>query len=347
MKKFIFMMLMMLSVAFSANAQTDYQKANFLDNTYVGVHGGISSPLDFNSVTPFNTNAGVKIGKNWTPVVGTNIEGGAIFGDNHFVDSKTFVKASYVGLNGTLNLMNLLNDYNPDKKFETTVEAGFGWLHCYGIQNAVSDYSNDLGAKTGVIFSYNLGKKNAWQVYAEPSVYWNLTRNHTDHKVQFNKNFAQVSVQVGVVYKFKTSNGTHGFKKFNISDYENRLADANTVIASLSAENKALRERPTEVREVVRSTTETVLVNDNTTVSFVKGSYELTQDAKNLLDRIPVSNTVRVIGSTSPEGTTDFNTVLAENRAKAVANYLKSRGVNVETVKGGDAGRIAVVSIVK
>ena len=349
MKKFILSLMVMLTVMLSsANAQIAYQKADFLDNVYVGLNGGVSSPLDFNSVTPFNAQAGVKVGKNWSPVFGTNIEGTAVFGDNHFADSHTFVKATYVGLNGTLNLTNLFLNYNPDKVFETSLEAGIGWIHNYHTSTPtnIDGHANYLGAKTGVILAWNIGNNKAWQLYAEPSVYWNLSK--TD-KIQFNKHNAQLAVSVGVVYKFKTSNKTHNFKVYNIYDYTSALEEARDRIAALEAQNAELSKRPTETYNVVKETNKETVVysQDIFTVSFLQNSAELTQDAKNILDKVSVSLPVKVIGSTSPEGTTRRNSELSVQRANAVAKYLKSRGVKVVSAEGNEHGRIAVVTVVK
>ena len=349
MKKFILSLMVMLTeMLSSANAQIAYQKADFLDNVYVGLNGGVSSPLDFNSVTPFNAQAGVKVGKNWSPVFGTNIEGTAVFGDNHFADSHTFVKATYVGLNGTLNLTNLFLNYNPDKVFETSLEAGIGWIHNYHTPTPtnIDGHANYLGAKTGVILAWNIGNNKAWQLYAEPSVYWNLSK--TD-KIQFNKHNAQLAVSVGVVYKFKTSNKTHNFKVYNIYDYTSALEEARDRIAALEAQNAELSKRPTETYNVVKETNKETVVysQDIFTVSFLQNSAELTQDAKNILDKVGASLPVKIIGSTSPEGTTRRNSELSVQRANAVAEYLKSRGVEVVSAEGNEHGRIAVVTVVK
>lgn len=349
MKKFILSLMVMLTVMLSsANAQIAYQKADFLDNVYVGLNGGVSSPLDFNSVTPFNAQAGVKVGKNWSPVFGTNIEGTAVFGDNHFADSHTFVKATYVGLNGTLNLTNLFLNYNPDKVFETSLEAGLGWIHNYHTPTPtnIDGHANYLGAKTGVILAWNIGNNKAWQLYAEPSVYWNLSK--TD-KIQFNKHNAQLAVSVGVVYKFKTSNKTHNFKVYNIYDYTSALEEARDRIDALEAQNAELSKRPIETYNVVKETNKETVVysQDVLTVSFLQNSAELTQDAKNILDKVGTSLPVKVIGSTSPEGTTRRNSELSVQRANAVADYLKTRGVNVISAEGNKHGRIAVVTVVK
>lgn len=348
MKKFILSLMVMLTMMLSSNAQIAYQKADFFDNVYVGLNGGVSSPLDFNSVTPFNAQAGVKVGKNWSPVFGTNIEGTAVFGDNHFADSHTFVKATYVGLNGTLNLTNLFLNYNPDKVFETSLEAGLGWIHNYHTPTPtnIDGHADYLGAKTGVILAWNIGNNKAWQLYAEPSVYWNLSK--TD-KIQFNKHNAQLTVSVGVVYKFKTSNKTHNFKVYNIYDYTSALEEARNRIDALEAQNAELSKRPTETYNVVKETNKETVVysQDIFTVSFLQNSAELTQDAKNILDKVGASLPVKVIGSTSPEGTTRRNSKLSVQRANAVAEYLKSRGVKVVSAEGNEHGRIAVVTVVK
>ena len=61
---------MLMAMGVATYAQTAYEKAKFLDNTYVGVEVGATSPLDFNSMFPVNAVAGVKVGKDVTPVLG-------------------------------------------------------------------------------------------------------------------------------------------------------------------------------------------------------------------------------------------------------------------------------------
>ena len=62
MKKFILTMVITLMMAFTANAQIATENAKVFDNTYVGVEAGVHTPLNFNSVFPLNTVAGVKLG---------------------------------------------------------------------------------------------------------------------------------------------------------------------------------------------------------------------------------------------------------------------------------------------
>ena len=63
MKKFILTMVIGLMAAISVNAQTATEDSKLLDNTYVGVEVGATTPLNFNSIFPVNPVAGVKFGK--------------------------------------------------------------------------------------------------------------------------------------------------------------------------------------------------------------------------------------------------------------------------------------------
>lgn len=60
MKKIILMFTLLMSVLM-VNAQTAIQTSNALDNISIGITGGVSTPLDFNSVFPLNTNVGLKV----------------------------------------------------------------------------------------------------------------------------------------------------------------------------------------------------------------------------------------------------------------------------------------------
>jgi len=82
MKKFIFSFITMLMFALSINAQIATENRKAFDNIYMGIEGGVSTPLNFNSVYPLNTLVGIKFGKEFTPVYAIEVEGMAVFGDN-------------------------------------------------------------------------------------------------------------------------------------------------------------------------------------------------------------------------------------------------------------------------
>lgn len=330
MKKFIFIMSLLFTLC--SHAQTAYEKSKILDNTSISVVGGATTPLDFNSVFPINGVAGIKLQKDFTPVFGLNIEGLAPFGDNHYGDASTVVKSINTGLNGVINLSNLLCGYNgTPRKFEVSTETGIGWLHSW------TGHSNYLTSKTGAILSFNLGKEKAHSVIINPAVYWNLSKTG---KIQFNKNHAQLGLLVGYVYHFKTSNGTHSFKAYNIGAMNNE-------INNLKAE---LAKKPTEiVKEVVKTEVVTNTIG-NTVVFFAQNSSKLTGTAMAELSKIPSGSKVSIIGSASPEGSAEYNQKLSEKRAETVSKFLTENGVIVENCIGTGvtdttSGRIATVTI--
>lgn len=336
MKKFIFMFALMISAFVGANAQTAIQKATILDNTYVGINAGVTAPLSFNSVFPLNTSAYITLGKNWTPVFGTEVQSGVIFNDNGFgTTNLPFVKAINTGVNTTINLTNLFLGYNPNKVFEVQTVTGLGWMHVYN-KDGVSTYDDgrlveqdddELTAKAGLRFNWNLGKTKAWSVNVEPAVLWNLTNGKGD-QVHFNENYAQLALSVGVAYKFKTSNGTHNFKVWNVGAMNDEI---NNLRAQLAKKPKVV------VREVVKK--ELVSTQTRWTVFFEQNKSKLTDDAKIILNEVGSGLTVDVVGHASSEGTTEYNQSLSEKRAKAVADYLSSRGVNVNKAAGeGETG---------
>lgn len=359
-------MVIAFMMAFTANAQIATENAKFFDNTYVGIEVGANTPLNFNEFFPVNTTVGIKLGKEFTPVFGLELEGVAGFGDNIYNygynsstpkgwegaynlhrngHTNTFFKTTNVGLNGVINWSNLLFGYNgTPRAFEIKTNTGIGWLHYFGRPNAVGVtlpvYRNALTAKTVIDLAFNLGKTKAHTITVSPGIYWNLTG---DGYVKFDKTYAQLGLMVGYTYHFKTSNGTHAFKTYDIGAM-------NDEINRLSAE---LAKKP---NEVVREVVKTVTVPHATgfgvkeTVFFAFDSAELDANAKETLDKLGQNGVYVVRGYASNEGSTEYNKALSLRRAEAVANYLRERGARVDTVEGlgvvfgPTTGRVAVVS---
>lgn len=347
MKKVIFMMLMAFS-AIVVNAQTAVQTSKVLDNTYVGIEGGVATPLDFDHVFPLNSTASLHFGKWFTPVVGAEVEGTAWFGSHIYGGAQerfdtygthNAVRGSYVGLNGLVNLTNLLCGYNgTPRKFELSAVAGTGWIHTF-TPNQSDKANNELGVKTGLDFAFNLGKEKAHTISVRPAVLWNVTHSHT-MPLTFCKNSAQLYLGVGYTYHFKTSNGTHHFKVYDVGAMQDEINRLREEVAK----------KPTEVvreQEIVKEVTKVVNSNEYV-VYFAYNSDVLTSDAKATLDN--VSGTVKVNAYASPEGTKKYNKDLSQRRANAVANYLRGKNVTVTEIVGlgvvGEASnRVAVVTV--
>lgn len=335
MKK-ILLMLALFSAVVTANAQIATENSNTFDNVGVGITAGVSTPLDFNSVFPLNTNVGLKITKDITPVIGFQIEGLAVLNDNHFSDLKTAVKATNVGLNGALNLSNFFWGYKGTPRvFEVSTVAGLGWLHAWNTSE------NSLTAKTGLDLAFNLGKKKAHSLVLTPAVYWNL---HKIDAIQFNKKGAQLALNLSYIYHFKTSNGTHHFKTYDVGAMISEIDRLNGALSECEKREPKVVERIVEKKVAVPTNTEWF-------VQFAQASAELTAEAKTTLDKIGENFVVDIIGTSSPEGNAEFNKRLSEKRAAVVADYLTKRGVKVNSCvgKGVQIGlatnRLAIVTV--
>ena len=361
MKKLLLAITLFAAGINGASAQEGLQKAKFLDNWYLGVKGGATTPMTFDHVFPLNPTAGIKLGKNFSPVFGANIEGLVGFGDNGFcvdtehktfLHAKTFAKIMNIGLNGTINLTNLFLGYNEDKTFEVIAETGIGYSYLYGdkflrMTPNVGD-DDELTAKTSLDFAWNLGAKKAWQLYVEPAVYWNLTNGPID-AIHFDRRAAQVGLFLGLNYKFLTSNGTHNFKKISVDDLN---AQINDLRSQLAAKPKEVIKEVEVVKEIPVEKTEQKSISCENLyfVTFQQGKSILTAANKKSLDNIAAGSHVEIVGSASPEGPKVLNDRLSQARADVVAKYLKGRGVIVdkstgEGVKGVTSNRLAVVYV--
>ena len=376
MKKFILTLAIVLMAAVSASAQVATENAKIFFFFFFGIEAGVATPLNFNSVFPVNPTVGVKIGKELTPVFGLEIEGLAVFGDNFYRygvngsiptegafnvhkngSVNTFVKATNVGLNGVINWSNLLFGYKGTPRFfEVKSNTGIGWLHYFGTyapKFEIGGYvpagrKNVLTAKTAVDFAFNLGAKKAHTITVSPGIYWGL--NAVDN-IKFNKNYAQFALMVGYTYHFKTSNGTHHFKTY----------DVGAMIDEINRLNDELAKKPTEVevvKYVDREVPATNAVEEkatgfgvNETVYFAFNSAELDARAKETLDKLGQNGIYVVDGYASSEGSTAYNLKLSQRRADAVKAYLESRGARVDSATGHGVqfgtttGRVVIVTL--
>ena len=337
MKKLILMLALFSAVVSGANAQIATENSNAFDNIGFGVTAGVSTPLDFNSMFPLNTNVGLKLTKDITPVIGFQVEGIAFLNDNHFSDLKTVVKATNLGLNGTLNLSNAIWGYKGTPRvFEVSTVTGLGWLHSWNTSE------NSLTAKTGLDLAFNLGKNKAHSIVLTPAVYWNL---HKFNHIHFDKRGSQLALNLSYIYHFKTSNGTHHFKTY----------DVGAMIDEINRLNGALEEcekrEPKVVEKIIKETVTVTVNNEKWIVPFDFGKSTLNSAALFILNQIGNDAIVDVTATASPEGSKEYNQKLSEMRAARVKDHLEKRGVKVKSAvgKGVDAvnGRTAIVTVPK
>lgn len=353
MKK-IFLFIALVAISMSVNAQKAIQTSKFLDNTYVGVDFGVGTPLSLDNVFPLNPTATLRVGKNFCPIFGLEIEGTTWFGShisttprygwaNRFDGTHhNVVRGLYVGANGTFNLSNLFMGYKGEPRFfEFGTVVGAGWLHGF-IPDTKDNHNNHFGVKTGMDFSLNLGNDKEHTISIRPSVLWNLSQpGNSNEYLAFNKKGAQLHLSVGYVYHFMTSNGTHHFVVYDINAMNKKINNLRAELAKKPKEVKVVE----TVEKIVK---ETVTVNGPTYVLFAFDSAELDDNAKAALDN--VSGKVKIVAYASPEGKEAHNKKLSQQRADAVSKYLKEKGVTVVSsegcgVSGKSSNRIAIVTV--
>ena len=342
MKKFIliFVAMFMFATSMFAQEQTNYTgSSKFTDNVSVTVQGGVLTSFDnfYSGHTAMAPIALVGVDKYVNPWFGVGVEARTLIGTgNGSYNTKTVF--DWVNLSGyaKFNVLNMFN-YNGERRtFEPVVYTGLGWGH-----STACLHTNQATYRAGVELNLNLGKEKAWGIVLNPSVVWG---GMTDYKL--NKHNGSFEVTAGVIYHFKTSNGTRTFTKPRL--YSQSEIDA------LNARIKELDSRQVAVKEVIKnvpatnSTASINVVEKTYIVTFAKSKADLTNAAKANLDKI--TGTVVIEASASPEGTTKFNQKLSEDRANAVKSYLESRGVKVTKatglgVVGNESNRIAIVTV--
>lgn len=380
MKKLV-LMLAAASMAASVSAQTVAESKTF-DNIYVGINGGVATKTTGHKwLSDLDPNAGIRVGRYFTPVFGLAVEGNAYFSNKPWGSTGTVVRATNISLLGTVNLSNWFGGYKGEPRvFEVSALYGLGWAHLFtndkAFKELTSGQRNRMTSKAALDFAFNFGSEKQWQVYVEPSINFaflgqstkktarikntvppttELVDYTTDYGYKAGSNAGQpayninnsfVQLNAGVVYKFKNSNGTHNFTIVTPRD--------QAEIDALNAQINELRNRKPEVitKEVVKEVpaVKEFTVSDLVFVTFAQGKYALTNDAKSALNNIKEGSHVQVIGTASPEGSKEINDRLSQARADVVANYLKTRGVNVDEatgkgVQGTTSNRLAVVYV--
>lgn len=375
MKKLV-LMLAAASMAASVSAQTVAESKTF-DNIYVGINGGVATKTTGHKwLSDLDPNAGIRVGRYFTPVFGLAVEGNAYFSNKPWGSTGTVVRATNASLLGTVNLSNWFGGYKGEPRtFEVSALYGLGWMHVFtndkAVKAATENQRNRMTSKAALDFAFNFGSAKQFQFYVEPSINFAfLGKSHSknvngtaitdnvyaygykataqDGQPAYNINNSFVQLNAGFIYKFKNSNGTHNFTIVTPRD--------QAEIDALNAQINELRNRKPEVitKEVVKEVpsvqVKELSVSDLVFVTFAQGKSILTNDAKKALNNVKEGVHVQIVGTASPEGSKELNDRLSQARADVVANYLKGRGVIVDEatgkgVQGTTSNRLAVVYV--
>ena len=360
MKK-LFLMLAAATFAANVSAQGTVITSNKAgDNWYVGIKGGVATPMqkfgDYGFMKGFAPNAGIRVGKNFTTVFGLAVDADAYLlsksDSKSLMGNKTIVNSTNVSLLGTFNLSNLFGTYQGEpRSFEVIALGGFGWMHEFGGYSK----ANGLTSKAAVDFAFNLGSAKALQLYIEPAVVFGLDDYSGGlHNVlaggdmKYDSRDGIFQLNVGLNYKFGNSNGTHNFAKAQLRDQneidqlnakinelradnsakDGKIAAGNRTIADLQAQLTACQNKPapTAKVQVVKETTQLqpiVIFGVGKSTLDNAGYASCEMVAKYL--RNHKDTKIIVKGYASPEGDAAKNQKLSEARANAVKTALVKR----------------------
>lgn len=338
MKK-IFTLFAGLMAAATLSAQTVLESKTF-DNVYIGINGGLATKATGHAwLKDMNPNVGLRIGRNFTPVFGLAAESNVYFKNTNGHTTGTVVNGMNTSLLGTTNLTNLFGGYNGEPRlFELTALYGLGWGHVFG--HPTKAYKADmLTSKAALDFGFNFGQKKAWQLYIEPAMIWALNGNGYQG-VKYDVNRASFQLNVGLVYKFKNSNGSHNFVVAELRDQaeidilNNKINDLRGELASKDDE---LADKDLQIAELKQQLAD--CQNQATTACERLQPVVIFRQGKSTIDRAQYASIeliakymkdnqdakVEIKGYASPEGSAKFNQKLSQARANAVKKALVKR----------------------
>lgn len=338
MKKLVLLSAFAFAVL-GMNAQTSVlEGAGFWDNWFMGYRSGATMKM---SGAPFIKSArlamGLSIGKQWTPILGTEIQG---LGYINTTKSKTMIDASEVSLITNMNLMNLFGSYEGmPRAFEIETATGLGWLHHYA---KGADDTNDMSARVGLNLNFNLGESKAWTFSLRPAVVYNLTGNFPQEKLVFDKDRSRFEMLMGFTYHFANSDGQRHFAMVSTVDPLAMAAmneEINVLRETVAAQEAAIAASALEIADLQSSLNDCQDAANNTPasaptsileaiVSFAFNQAVIQHSQMPTIERIatylkdnPGVNAV-INGYASPEGTEDYNMKLSQRRAEAMKEVL-------------------------
>ncbi len=211
-KQFYAVLLAMLSLAATANAQDESKRTVNYPQIFVGVHGGAQTTLtDYNNwqlVTPVTS---LSVGSFFTPVVGARLNVGGIWNKGGYYDATDDFKYKYKFLTTDLDLMfNLVTLFGKKSYYPMNVYliGGFGFNYAWDNGEAFARKDDKLplayeydrfshNARVGLQFDYNISK----HVGINLEVTANNLSDRYNSKIN-GKGDWQIMAQLGVAYKF-------------------------------------------------------------------------------------------------------------------------------------------------
>lgn len=363
MKRFFTFAALMIATASVSFAQT-VQQPKFFENMYLGINGGIQTPLESSHIHPL---AGLELGKDITPVVGFSVDGNLIFKESGQDDA---IQRFSLGVNTKINLSNWIGSYKGyPRRVEVLLVPGVGWGHNYRDLTYTNSSKDYFSFNTFAQINFNLGQKRAWVINIKPGVVWNdfSGKPAADSNIRngmFRSSSADFRITAGVAYRFGSKRtGSHNFV---LCPYSVTKADYDKVVTERDALQAEVNKGPKIVeKEVIKEKKVEVPVYmpAKSFVTFSIGSAFITPvekiKLKQWVNNVPAENSITVIGSAdSKTGSKATNDKLSQKRAEAVRKVIVGEcgrdesKVNISTQMDVNpelnaASRAAVIEVIK
>ena len=372
MKK-IFLSVMFTGAAVAANAQKvkvqrvkaiDY--AHTLDNWQVGVNvGGYTPTAGYPFFKSTRFNFGAEISKQISTGFRFGIDATAYINDNsNGYRNPLTIDYTNVSILANFNLNTIFGGYKgAPRKFEVEAFAGIGWLHFF-YQGRGNDL-NEMSAKYGANFWFNLGESRAWAIKFSPSILYLIDQGLPQQQANsLNSKFPYAQANLGLVYRFKGSNGKHYFTLYEPSVHAPVVEDNSAVVednsAALSQKERELEDAINRINQL-ESELETVKEKQQvetaaqakkpleSIISFKQGRSIVEDSQLPNVERIATylreypNSRVVIKGFASPEGSVEVNERIAKARAEAVKTVLiKQYKIDAERIvaEGNGVGNV-------
>ena len=329
---------------------------SFGSNWFVGVNGGVNfyNGVFMNGETIFDHMSpalDVYVGKWHTPGFGWRI---AYRGLN-IQTYKELDRAAFMNFHfdAMFNLRNLILGYKQGRIWEITPYVGVGWAGRHGF-NTDNENSMTSGAFTGTL-SANYGIINSWHVSKRWAINLELAgaffRNGFSSIPGWSGHDMMWTATVGVSCDLgkcgwdnapdvDTLQAIYGGM---IDGLQGQLDDAlaankekQNQIKALEDANKALEGKVEELSKV-----KPISVSESIFFAFDSHKIASKKEELNIKAYAEAAKAagvkVKVIGFADKVGSDEYNTKLSTKRAEAVAEIIRSYGVEVEVVAGGES----------
>ena len=372
MKK-IFLSVMFTGAAVAANAQkVKVQRvkainyAHTLDNWQVGINvGGYTPTAGYPFFKSTRFNFGAEISKQISTGFRFGIDATAYINDNsNGYRNPLTIDYTNVSILANFNLNNIFGGYKgAPRKFEVEAFAGIGWLHFF-YQGRGNDL-NEMSAKYGANFWFNLGESRAWAIKFSPSILYLIDQGLPQQQANgLNSKFPYAQANLGLVYRFKGSNGKHYFTLYEPSVHAPVVEDNSAVVednsAALSQKERELEDAINRINQL-ESELETVKEKQQvetaaqakkpleSIISFKQGRSIVEDSQLPNVERIATylreypNSRVVIKGFASPEGSVEVNERIAKARAEAVkAILIKQYKIDAERIvaEGNGVGNV-------